>query len=53
MQPIVWDCMNRRGDLYQYTVTYNVGIYGWMVCGYTTIINHDAKTSFIPYYEEN
>ena len=31
MQAIVWDCINRRGDLYQYTVTYNVGIYGWMV----------------------
>ena len=34
MQPIVWDCMNRRGDLYQYTVTkqlQNVGIYAWMV----------------------
>ena len=49
MQAIVWDCINRRGDLYQYTVTYNVGIYGWMVCGYTTIINHDAKLVLLPY----
>ena len=51
MQPIVWDCMNRRGDLYQYTLTYNVGIYGWMVCGYTTIINHVPVLSFLPYLQ--